>query len=534
MPDLPTYPGGYKKDVPPRRLAQSTIPDLERLIADRAANEKRRAENKARHSAIIARRRQRVEDIRSGKFLPALPPAIQAPFDALRAERLAIARNEAVDLHLAVLGRTMRTRSSDAKATAAGSAQSEVLAQLDEEDEEGEPSASDSDYDDQGDDVHQAGDDAGDASAEESDDNAGDDAAEGTLSSDKEEESNQDEESDAGRSDKCEGSEAGSSDDCETASVVSQKRHRKGYRKSKRKAARTATTKSPRGERDDEDGAFLEGFSCRWSSWDAFHGDFEDFQAATYQQFASRTSTSVASRNKKMSNSVAREAKASGDTREVVERRKGTRYIPEEWKKYCKTLRCTHGRCQSARGTGQRKHRVVRATMCTAKVNARVVPGRSGWYVALKASGHHNHPVTKHQWFNYAESRKITDEGLTRDAEEMHKAGAHTKGILAYMRERSGKIVSLRDVHNMIQSFKREQRAGLTDAERALAILDEFCAESTGNVAEIMVAAESKVARVITFQSARMKRLFRAFPEVVLVDATHNTNANRANTCFIA
>ncbi|KAE9292070.1 hypothetical protein PR003_g24860, partial [Phytophthora rubi] len=320
----------------------------------------------------------------------------------------------------------MRTRSSDAKATAAGSAQSEVLAQLDEEDEEdeeGEPSASDSDYDDQGDDVHQAGDDAGDASAEESDDNAGDDAAEGTLSSDKEEESNQDEESDAGRSDKGEGSDAGSSDDCETASVVSQKRHRKGYRKSKRKAARTATMKSPRGEHDDEDGAFLEGFSCRWSSWDAFHGAFEDFQAATYQQFASRTSTSVASRNKKMSNSVAREAKASGDTREVVERHKGTRYIPEEWKKYCKTLRCTHGRCQSARGTGQRKHRVVRATMCTAKVNARVVPGRSGWYVALKASGHHNHPVTKHQWFNYAENRKITDEGLTRDAEEMHKAG---------------------------------------------------------------------------------------------------------------
>ncbi|KAE8967309.1 hypothetical protein PR001_g28142, partial [Phytophthora rubi] len=393
MPDLPPYPGGYKKDVPPRLLAQSTIPDAERLIADRAASEKRLAENKARHSAIIARRRQRVEDIRSGKFLPALPPAIQAPLDALRAERLAIARNEAVDLHLAVLGRTMRTRSADAKATVADSALSEVLAQLDEEDEEVEPSAR-----------H--------ASAEESDEDAGNDTAEGTISSDKDEGSDQAEEGDDG-----------SSDDCETASVVSQKRHRKGYRKSKRKTARTATTKSPRGERDDEDGAFLEGFSCRWSSWDAFHGAFEDFQAATYQQFASRTSTSVASRNKQMINSVAREAKASGDTREVVERRKGTRYIPEEWKKYCKTLRCTHGRSQSARGTGQRKHRVVRATMRTAKVNARVVPGRSGWYVALKASGHHNHPVTKHQWFNYAENRKITDEGLTRDAEEMHKAG---------------------------------------------------------------------------------------------------------------
>ncbi|KAE9234234.1 hypothetical protein PF005_g1987 [Phytophthora fragariae] len=26
---------------------------------------------------------------------------------------------------------------------------------------------------------------------------------------------------------------------------------------------------------------------------------------------------------------------------------------------------------------------------------------------------------------------------------------------------------------------------------------------------------------------AKMKRLFKAFPEVVLVDSTHNTNANR-------
>ncbi|KAE8907894.1 hypothetical protein PF005_g13985 [Phytophthora fragariae] len=337
MPDLPPYPGGYEKDVPPRLLAQSTIPDTERLIADRAANEKRRAENKARRSAIIARRRQRVEAIRSGKFLPTLPPANQAPLEALRAERLAIARKEAVDLQLAVLGRTMRTRSSDAKVTAADSALSEVLAQLDEEDEEGEPSASDSDYDDQGDDVHQAGDDAGHASSDEIDEDAGNDAAEGTLSSDKDEGSDKDEESAQD-----EEGDDGSSDDCVTASVVSQKRHRKGYRTSQRKTARTATTKSPRGERDDEDGAFLEGFSCRWSSWDAFHGALEDFQAATYQQFASRTSTSVASRNKQMTTSVAREAKASGDSREVVEKRKGTRYIPEEWQKYCKTLRCTH------------------------------------------------------------------------------------------------------------------------------------------------------------------------------------------------
>lgn len=90
-----------------------------------------------------------------------------------------------------------------------------------------------------------------------------------------------------------------------------------------------------------------------------------------------------------------------------------------------------------------------------------------------------------------------------------------------------GKLVALRDVHNMIQAMKKEQRAGMTDAERAIAVLDEFSSECEGNVAEIMVNSDSSCVRVVTFQSARMKRLFRAFPEVVLVDATHDTNANR-------
>ncbi|OWZ13561.1 hypothetical protein PHMEG_00013092 [Phytophthora megakarya] len=48
-----------------------------------------------------------------------------------------------------------------------------------------------------------------------------------------------------------------------------------------------------------------------------------------------------------------------------------------------------------------------------------------------------------------------------------------------------------------------------------------------GNAAEFIVDSESNVVRVVTFQSGRQKRLFAAFPEVVLVDSTHATKANR-------
>ncbi|KAE9241234.1 hypothetical protein PF004_g7142 [Phytophthora fragariae] len=61
----------------------------------------------------------------------------------------------------------------------------------------------------------------------------------------------------------------------------------------------------------------------------------------------------------------------------------------------------------------------------------------------------------------------------------------------------------------------------------AIAVLDEFIESAPGNTAEFIVDSESNVVRVVTFQSARQKRLFAAFPEVVLVDSTHDTNVNR-------
>ncbi|KAL4085880.1 hypothetical protein PRIC1_014889 [Phytophthora ramorum] len=282
MSDLSSFPARRKKDVPSRLLVQSTLPDADRLITERAAAEekKRRAENIARREDIVA-------------------PA----FEALHAERIALEKKKAVEGQLESPGRTMRTRASDAKLQKneeAENALGEVM-QLDAKDKEGKPSDSgDSDYEDEG------VDDSDKDAETEAGSSSGKDAEEMEVSSSNE----------------------------ESTSGVSQKRNRKGHRKSLRKAARTETTLSPRDGSDAEDGAFVEGFSCRWPSWEDFHRAFEEFQGATYQQFSSRTSTSVSTRNNQMHNAVAREAKTTGEDAVVVETRKGTQYIPESWVKY--------------------------------------------------------------------------------------------------------------------------------------------------------------------------------------------------------
>ncbi|OWZ00063.1 hypothetical protein PHMEG_00028830 [Phytophthora megakarya] len=79
----------------------------------------------------------------------------------------------------------------------------------------------------------------------------------------------------------------------------------------------------------------------------------------------------------------------------------------------------------------------------------------------------------------------------------------------------------------MAQRYKNEQHAGFTDSQRAYAVLDEFCRQNSSNPAEVLVDPESNIARIATFQTTRIKRLFNTFPEVVLGDSTHDTNVNR-------
>ncbi|KAE9289619.1 hypothetical protein PF008_g25838 [Phytophthora fragariae] len=280
-------------------------------------------------------------------------------------------------------------------------------------------------------------------------------------------------------------------------------------------------------------GGYLEGCPMYWSSWKSFYEAFDEFQEATYQRFPSRTSTSIKSRNKQISaaKKVVKKKQSKSKTRKVRANRQSTggTLLPESWEKYSRTFVCTHGIPYEGRGEGLRQHDDVRFVACTARINARVCsrPSGVGFHIVVKAKGTHSHSLTERQWYNYAENRRILDPELRRDVSVMSKAGAKPRGILAYLRSKTGKRTILRDVHNMIQDAKKCFKGGRSDAERAVSVLDEFCEMNNGNVAEFVIDKETNVVQVITFQSARQKRLFAAFPEVVLVDSTHNSNANR-------
>lgn len=87
----------------------------------------------------------------------------------------------------------------------------------------------------------------------------------------------------------------------------------------------------------------------------------------------------------------------------------------------------------------------------------------------------------------------------------------------------TGKRVTLRDVHNLVRRLKAKRRGATTVEDRLEAVLRKFCSVR-GNTASIFVD-DRKTTQTITMQTRQMGRFSDAFPEVVLLDSTHGTNA---------
>ncbi|KAE8951614.1 hypothetical protein PR002_g32923, partial [Phytophthora rubi] len=107
----------------------------------------------------------------------------------------------------------------------------------------------------------------------------------------------------------------------------------------------------------------------------------------------------------------------------------------------------------------------------------------------------------------------------------MRLAGSKPRLILQFLRRSTDKKIILRDVHNLVQRLKRERRTASTVEERLELVLRSFCS-SEGNSATVFVDYK-KTAQTIAVQSHQMHRFFEAFPQIVLLDSTHNTNASR-------
>ena len=84
----------------------------------------------------------------------------------------------------------------------------------------------------------------------------------------------------------------------------------------------------------------------------------------------------------------------------------------------------------------------------------------------------------------------------------------------------------MKDIHNVLEALKAKRKGGRSDMERTQEVLEEMCSSDPGSVACLFVG-DGGIVETIAFQQRKMRRLFSAFPEVMMVDTTFNTNCNR-------
>ncbi len=88
------------------------------------------------------------------------------------------------------------------------------------------------------------------------------------------------------------------------------------------------------------------------------------------------------------------------------------------------------------------------------------------------------------------------------------------------------KDVTPKDIHNLIAKSKYQHLGECKEVDvRLQELLSEFCEKEVGNTSKMYVVNDNITC--VTFQTGFMRKIFEAFPQILFVDATYNTNVNR-------
>eukprot|EP00644_Phytophthora_capsici_P000582 jgi/Phyca11/130367/e_gw1.93.150.1 len=201
-----------------------------------------------------------------------------------------------------------------------------------------------------------------------------------------------------------------------------------------------------------------------------------------------------------------------------------------ETEQYSASYWCTHGRVRATESSGLRTHSKQRSTNCQVRISATLVcTGMDQYKIRVSSKGiSHNHRVDPDVYKIYPQNRAVNDPRVLGTIDAMRKGGAKARGVLMYLRDATeGKeMTTLKDIHNLMARLKAESKQGASDDDCAEAVLRDLCRSDKGAVASLHVDA-THVLQSASFQTRKMRRLFSAFPEVLLVDTTFGTNANR-------
>ena len=178
-------------------------------------------------------------------------------------------------------------------------------------------------------------------------------------------------------------------------------------------------------------------------------------------------------------------------------------------------LRCSRGgeykSTATVRRTGSAK------TNCPFKLLGRFDRGSDSWKLKVENQTHNHGPIVFKEGHPYL--RRLTDEQKDVVA-RLHRQGLRPVQILDGLRDEFPEILCvLKDINNHVRAIKDKEKVGKTPMDAFENFLDK-----NGFLFQTLEKGKNKKTKLVFFIHSTSYKMWRAFPHILLIDATYKTN----------
>ena len=185
------------------------------------------------------------------------------------------------------------------------------------------------------------------------------------------------------------------------------------------------------------------------------------------------------------------------------------------------SVRCVHYGDVRSRGKGLRPNQRHFPMGCQAKITASYDKLQNK-IIVREFDIEHNHRTGDEIMQHYPSARRLS-KTEQKDVEEIIGLKPNNKHVQNLISKKYGKHVTLKDIQNLKTKARERTRGGLKDAQLALDGLTEAL-EADSNACGGVVVDEDNTLLILYYQSCKMRKTFKKFPEILFVDGTYNVN----------
>ena len=184
--------------------------------------------------------------------------------------------------------------------------------------------------------------------------------------------------------------------------------------------------------------------------------------------------------------------------------------------KYC----CHHGgKSFTSRSKGDRPNQTTGKIGCPFTIRSKAT--KDGQFLeVVSAVTEHNHQVSEIEYKFHPRVRKVDRETEEEIAQHL-KFNANRKLVQQSYKEKTGKKIILKDIHNIATSFKATEEP-LSQSSEVQSLFTWIQTQFPGIDCKFVVNDSELTG--IYIQDPEMKSTFQRFPEVLLSDSTYKTN----------